>query len=111
MLASDVIDRIRLLRCTAWGLKQPATPRFIGHIDGGNQGKSRSDVGTWNVCTQNRCKDTCLLNDLSLMAGLYDIRDKLGIYYEVRVNKMEESRSYWYVVSYPTYRCFMIANK
>jgi Ran-binding protein 9/10 len=89
MLASTVIDRIRLLGCAAWSLEQPATPRFVGRIDRGNQEESGTAVGTWKVCTQKRCKDTCLLSDLPLMAGLYDIHDKLGVYYEVRVNKME----------------------
>ena len=87
MLASDVIDRIRLLGCRAWGLEHPTTPRFVGRIDEGNQGNGV--VGIWKVCTQENCKDICLLSDLPVMAGLYDIRGKRGIYYEVRVNKME----------------------
>jgi Ran-binding protein 9/10 len=89
MLASNAIDRIRLLGCAAWGLEQPATPRFVGRIDRGNQEESGTGAGTWNVCTQKPCKDMCLLSDLPLMAGLYDIHGKLGVYYEVRVNKME----------------------
>ena len=29
------------------------------------------------------------MSDLPLMAGLYDIHGRRGVYYEVRVNKME----------------------
>jgi Ran-binding protein 9/10 len=89
ILASDVIDRIRLHGCAAWALEQPATPRFVGRIDRSGQNKPRTGVSSWKVCTEKRCKDTCLLSNLPLMAGLYDIRGTLGIYYEVRVNSME----------------------
>jgi hypothetical protein len=41
------------------------------------------------VCTQKRCRDTCIMSNLPLMAGLYDIHGRRGIYYEVRVRMME----------------------
>ncbi|KAF8476723.1 hypothetical protein DFH94DRAFT_757822 [Russula ochroleuca] len=89
LLPSDVIDRIRLQGCAAWGLERPTNPRFIGHIERGYQAKSHRSGGTWKVRTEKRCRDTCVMSDLPLMAGLYDIHGRRGIYYEVRVNRME----------------------
>jgi hypothetical protein len=92
LLASDVIDRIRVLGCAAWGLERPTDDaRFVGHIDRGDQIKSGSggDEGTWKVRTEKRCRDSCVISDLPLMAGLYDIHGRRGVYYEVRVNRMD----------------------
>jgi len=92
LLASNAIDRIRLLGCAAWGLERPTDARFVGHIERGDQvnnDKSGGGGGTWKVCTEKRCRDICIMSDLPLMAGLYDIRGRRGVYYEVRVNKME----------------------
>ena len=41
-----------------------------------------------NVETWEECKDVCLLSDLLNMAGMYDVQEKSGIYYEVRVDRM-----------------------
>lgn len=89
LLASNVIDRIRQLGGAAWGLEYPGTARFIGRIERSDQNESGSGDGTWKVSTQNCCRDTRVMSDLPIMAGLYDIHDRRGIYYEVRVNKME----------------------
>lgn len=89
LLPSNVIDRIRLQGCSAWGLERPTDARFIGHIERGYQAKSHLGGGTWKVRTEKRCRDTCVMSDLPLMAGLYDIHDRRGVYYEVRVNRME----------------------
>jgi Ran-binding protein 9/10 len=90
ILPSDLIDRIRLLGCAAWGLERPITTRFVGRIQKGGQDKpSNNGGGTWKVCTRKSCQDTCVMSDLPLMAGLYDIHGRRGIYYEVRVNRME----------------------
>jgi hypothetical protein len=89
LLSSNVIDRIRLLGCAAWGFERPADPRFVGRIERGDQDKSGSGGGIWKVRTEKRCRDICVMSDLPLMAGLYDIRGRRGVYYEVRVNRME----------------------
>lgn len=92
ILPSNSIDRIRLLGCAAWGLERPDTTRFVGRIERDDQrfqNKPSSGVGVWKVCTQKRCQDTCLMSDLPLMAGHYDIHGGRGIYYEVRVITME----------------------
>ncbi|KAI0304255.1 hypothetical protein B0F90DRAFT_1809128 [Multifurca ochricompacta] len=89
ILPSSTIDRIRMLGCGAWAIEYPTNPRFVGRIERGNWGASSTENGTWKVCTVKRCKDTCLMSDLPLMAGLYDIHGKRGVYYEVRVNKMK----------------------
>jgi hypothetical protein len=91
LLASDVIDRIRVLGCAAWDLECPADAHFIGHVERSDQIKpgSNSGGGTWKVRTEKRCRDSCVMSDLPLMAGLYDIHGRRGVYYEVRVNRMD----------------------
>jgi len=83
LLASDVIDRIRVLGCTAWSLERPIDARFMGHVERGDR------INTWTAPTEKRCRDSCVMSDLPLMAGLYDIHGRRGIYYEVRVNRMD----------------------
>ena len=39
--------------------------------------------------TSLECKDVCLLSDLPIVAGLYDIKGKTGIYYEVQIDRMD----------------------
>ena len=89
LLASDAIDRIRVLGCAAWNLERPTDAHFIGHIEKGGQIKPSSGGGTWKVRTEKRCRDSCVMSDLPLMAGLYDIPGRRGVYYEVRVNRMD----------------------
>lgn len=90
LLASDVIDRIRALGCAAWDLERPADPHFVGHVERCDQIKpGSSGGGTWKVRTEKRCRDSCVMSDLPLMAGLYDIHGRRGVYYEVRVNRMD----------------------
>jgi Ran-binding protein 9/10 len=45
---------------------------------------------TVKVVTGEKCKNSCLLSDLPIMAGLDDVKGKLGVYFEVRMNKMNE---------------------
>ncbi|KAH9975623.1 hypothetical protein BJV74DRAFT_862561 [Russula compacta] len=89
LLASNVIDRIRQLGGAAWGLQYPGTARFIGRMERSDQNESGSGDGTWKVSTRKCCRDTRVMSDLPIMAGLYDIHDRRGVYYEVRINKME----------------------
>jgi len=89
ILASNVIDLIRVRGCAAWGLEHPSAPRFVGRIEGGGQNKSSRGGGTWKVRSEKRCQDSCIMSDLPILAGLYDIRGRRGVYYEVRVNMME----------------------
>ncbi|KAI0260226.1 hypothetical protein BC834DRAFT_901758 [Gloeopeniophorella convolvens] len=89
LLPSNVIERIRELGCAAWGLEHPATPRFIGQIEGGMQNKSSRNGGSWRVRSLKGCKDVCLMSDLPFMAGLYDIHGKRGVYYEIQVHGMD----------------------
>ena len=92
LLASDVIDHIRVLGCAAWDLERPTDDaHFVGHIQRLDQIKPgiRGGGGTWRVRTEKRCRDSCVMSDLPLMAGLYDIHGRRGVYYEVRVNRMD----------------------
>lgn len=101
LLASDVIDRIRVLGCAAWDIERPTDAHFIGHIERGDQIKLGSGGGTWKVKvrTEKRCRDSCVMSDLPLMAGLYDIHGRRGVYYEVRVNRMDG------VIAIGAYQC------
>ncbi|KAF8804414.1 hypothetical protein BYT27DRAFT_7225186 [Phlegmacium glaucopus] len=78
LLSSHIIDRIDQVGCRAWGIEVPDTPRFVGGLP-----------GVINVQTQSGCKDVCLLSDLPIMAGLYDIQGKSGVYYEVHIEMMD----------------------
>ena len=40
------------------------------------------------IRTDKRTKDTCLLSDLPILAGLYDLQGKTGVYFEVYIQKM-----------------------
>lgn len=86
LLPSAAIDAINKTGCQAWGIEQPTTPRFAGSVMN-PRNKKGTIVST--IRTDSKCKDTCLLSDLPLMAGLYDIQGKTGVYYEVKINKMD----------------------
>lgn len=84
LLPSDVIDRIKATGCKAWGMETPITPRFSGHI----QNDSKGGRGVVTIQTASNCKDVCLLSDLPIISGLYDIQGKTGIYYEISISDM-----------------------
>ncbi|KAF8176307.1 hypothetical protein BJ912DRAFT_701876 [Pholiota molesta] len=85
LLPSDAIDRINAVGCKAWGIEAPINPRFVGHI----QNDSKGGPGVVTVNTRSSCKDVCLLSDLPIIAGLYDIQGKYGIYYEIYISRMD----------------------
>ncbi|KAF6750886.1 endosome protein [Ephemerocybe angulata] len=89
LLPSDLVDKINTLGCKAWGIQWPTTPRFSGHIQEAADTKGGPAVTT--VTTTPKCKDTCLLSDMPILAGLYEVQGKTGVYYEVLVQKMEGS--------------------
>jgi hypothetical protein len=92
LLPSDAVDRINALGCKAWGLDSPTfyypynQHRFSGIIQNPNDTKGGS--GMINVMTFAQCGDVCLLSNLPIMAGMYDIQGKTGVYYEVLIEKM-----------------------
>ncbi|KAF8966898.1 hypothetical protein BDZ97DRAFT_1805781 [Flammula alnicola] len=85
LLPSDVVDKINEIGCKAWGIEVPISPRFVGHV----QNDSKGGPGVITVRTAPECKDVCLLSDLPIIAGLYDIQGKVGIYYEIYIAKMD----------------------
>ncbi|EPQ54637.1 hypothetical protein GLOTRDRAFT_116475 [Gloeophyllum trabeum ATCC 11539] len=84
LLPSDVIERIDAQGCSAWGIQWPASQRFVGRID--NDSKTS---GTVKISTDATCKGTCLLSDLPIAAGLYEIQGKAGVYFEVAIHQMD----------------------
>jgi hypothetical protein len=40
------------------------------------------------VVTRSDCKDSCIMSDLPLFAGLYEIQGKKGVYYEISIQRM-----------------------
>jgi len=52
-------------------------------------GDGSGPLGVVNVQTRPECKDVCLLSDLPIMAGLYDVQGKSGVYYEVHIDRMD----------------------
>lgn len=90
LLPSDVVERIDSAGCRAWQLVSPPGPRFRGRIYGSEeQGKKGGGAGVVRVVTEPGCEDVCLMSDLPILAGLYDIHGKLGVYYEVKVLCMD----------------------
>ena len=85
LLPSDAVDKINEIGCRAWGIEVPTTPRFVGYV----QNDSKGGPGVITVQTRPGCKDTCLLSDLPIIAGLYDIQGKTGVYYEIYINRMD----------------------
>ncbi|CDO69865.1 hypothetical protein BN946_scf184884.g24 [Trametes cinnabarina] len=88
LLPSHVVERIDALGCQAWGFEIPPTPRFRGSIHNvGGDGKS--GLGVVKIATEKACLDICILSDLPILAGLYDVQGKLGVYYEVKILRMD----------------------
>lgn len=88
LLASDTIERIASQHGAIWCLEWPNSSRFVGRVE--SDFKGTNSVSNSKVITDERCKDVCLLSNLPLMAGLYDVSRKTkGVYYEVQVNRMD----------------------
>lgn len=90
LLPSDVVEHIDAAGCRAWQIEQPRTPRFKGRIyNAGGNLKGSGGMDVVRVVTEVPCEDVCLMSDLPILAGLYDIHGKLGVYYEVKVLRMD----------------------
>ncbi|KAJ8520668.1 hypothetical protein ONZ45_g2516 [Pleurotus djamor] len=89
LIPSAAVDRIRDVGSKAWEIEYPQTPRFLGRIT--NPGEAKGGASLCKVETKTDCKDVCLLSNLPMMAGLYEIRAKQGFYYEVLVKRMDGS--------------------
>ncbi|TFK24895.1 endosome protein [Coprinopsis marcescibilis] len=87
MLPSVAVDYITEVGCKAWTIENPNTARFSGRID--NPGETKGSLGVVRVQTDANCKDTCLLSTLPLLAGLYDVHGKTGVYYEITIHRMD----------------------
>ena len=89
LLPSEDVERIRQSGCGAWRLvlptEDPARAGCVKLHNGGEPGK----MGTILVESSEDCRDICILSDLPLLAGLYDTRGKRGVYYEIKVLRME----------------------
>lgn len=88
LLSSDVVERIQAEGCRAWSLVWPTgrSSRFVGRVQATGEKGGASVV---KVITEEKCRETCLMSDLPVMAGLYDVQGKSGIYYEVVVHRMD----------------------
>ena len=106
LVPSALVDRIQRLGCSAWGLELPqldydSKPRFFGSIHNvhpqddlaeSHGTTSEKQLGIRNVIqvrTTEACKDVSLLSNLPILAGLYDIKGKEGVYFEVKIINMQ----------------------
>lgn len=85
-IASAAVESIAEHGCGAWGLVGPQTSHFVGSI-------ARNDAhglaGAWRIVTGRQCRDTCVLSDLPIIGGMYEVpAGKRGVYYEVTVHAM-----------------------
>ncbi|EAU87597.1 endosome protein [Coprinopsis cinerea okayama7 len=87
LLPSAAVDYISSVGCKAWSIEQPETARFSGTIS--NPGDFKGSLGVVKISTNENCKDTTLLSTLPIMAGLYDVQGKSGVYYEVLIKQMD----------------------
>lgn len=86
LLSSEVVQNLEEQGCRYWGIEYPRSPRFKGEIHNGD--KKESSLNVVKVKAKKDCQDVCLFSTLPIMAGLYDIQGKSGIYYEVLIHKM-----------------------
>ena len=82
-LPSDMVERLSQEGCKPWRMRPPSSPRFRGYVESG------IDRGMTKVVTDEECMCVCLFSDLPIVAGLYDIKGKRGVYYEVVIGKMD----------------------
>lgn len=68
-------------------MSYPTLNRFAGTII--NPTDSKGSSGVVKVTTTPMCGDVCLMSDLPILAGLYGIKGKTGVYYEVLINRMD----------------------
>ncbi|KAG6841842.1 hypothetical protein C0991_006249 [Blastosporella zonata] len=107
LLSTNVIERINTIGCRVWGLETPHLNRFRGSIC--NPEDSKNGDGFVQVETTPNCGDTCLMSNLPLVAGLYEIQGKEGAYYEVTIIEMDPDSQGFIAIGtvcrpYPEYR-------
>ncbi|KAG6910761.1 hypothetical protein DXG01_007648 [Tephrocybe rancida] len=107
LLSTNIIERINAAGSRVWGLEPPRITRFIGNIL--NPEDSKSGDGCVQVATSQLCGDTCLMSNLPLVAGLYEIQGKYGVYYEVYIESMDTQSEGFIAIGtacrpYPEYR-------
>ena len=94
-LTSADVDRIRELGANAWSMKHlppicdADIGRFKGYIkDVHSSGSAKGGPKVVEVVTEEGCGDSCVVSNYPLAAGMYDIRGKEGVYYEVTIEEM-----------------------
>ncbi|EJC98914.1 uncharacterized protein FOMMEDRAFT_52589, partial [Fomitiporia mediterranea MF3/22] len=87
-LPSADVDRIREEGCKAWTLVPPSLSRFKGSIREVRSNR-KGQPKVIELHTEAGCGDSCVMSNYPIMAGLYDIQGKEGIYYEVTILQME----------------------
>ncbi|KAF9016178.1 hypothetical protein BDZ89DRAFT_962135 [Hymenopellis radicata] len=87
LLPSYMVEQINGLGVKAWGLEIPNEPRFVGAVY--NIQHDTKTPAVIRVQTSHKCRDYCLLSNLPIMAGYYDIPGKVGSYYEILIHKMD----------------------
>ncbi|THH31190.1 hypothetical protein EUX98_g3015 [Antrodiella citrinella] len=85
LLPSDIVERINAEGCGAWSL-WTNSDRFRGRIDIGGEKGGASVV---KVTTDAPCKESYLESNLPILAGLYDVQGKSGVYFEVMIHRMD----------------------
>lgn len=85
LLSSDMVERLSQEGCRPWEMALPSSSRFKGFVV---SGIDKGGAGVTKVVTDKKCEDVCIFSNLPIMAGLYDIKGKQGVYYEVVVREM-----------------------
>ncbi|KAH8827373.1 endosome protein [Flagelloscypha sp. PMI_526] len=87
LLPSRAVEDLTTYGPKVWTIEKPSSPRFVGEITGGGYDTKGNNPIT--IHTKDKATSVCLLSNLPIMAGLYDIQGKSGVYYEVYIKKMK----------------------
>ncbi|KAF9267855.1 hypothetical protein L218DRAFT_650537 [Marasmius fiardii PR-910] len=119
LLPSNALDVIKREGSRAWGIQLPTlaeSRRFSGRITNINRDTNPTSKGApgpqsqavITVETDERCGDFCLMSDLPIIPGLYDVSRQSGVYFEVKIVRMFPPDSYLAIGTacqpYPNFR-------
>lgn len=89
-LPSNLVSELSLEGCTLWSMELPEPAddeRFKNQVN--YKAVSITSAGVIRVASTSGCKDTCIFSNWPIIAGLYATNGKKGVYYEVKILKME----------------------
>lgn len=81
-LPPEMLSRLSQEGCRLWTMVSPDYYTFKGRVESGADGVT-------TVFTDKECQDACIFSNWPIMAGLCDVKEQKGVYYEIVVKKRE----------------------